>query len=152
MENFLAPYRQPLLSVFRIMAGLLVLQYGAAKIIRFPAVQMFANVAVGQWPTWYAGVIELICGTLLVIGPFSRISAFVLSGLMAFAYFIRHAPRGIFSPLANNGTLAILFCFTFRPPVRARGAPTLPYAANSSRQARACGITVDAKHRTGRYY
>ena len=113
MENFLAPYRQQLLSVFRIMAGLLVLQYGTAKIIRFPAVQMFANVAVGQWPAWYAGVIELICGTLLVIGLFSRLSAFVLSGLMAFAYFIGHAPRGIFSPLTNNGTLAILFCFTF---------------------------------------
>jgi putative oxidoreductase len=113
METFLAPYRQPLLSVFRIMAGLLVLQYGTAKIIRFPAVQIFANVAVGQWPAWYAGVIELICGTLLVIGLFSRISAFVLSGLMAFAYFIGHAPRGMFSPLANNGTLAILFCFTF---------------------------------------
>jgi putative oxidoreductase len=58
-------------------------------------------------------VIELICGTLLVIGLFSRISAFILSGLMAFAYFIGHAPRGIFLPLANNGTLAILFCFTF---------------------------------------
>jgi putative oxidoreductase len=113
METFLAPYRQPLLSVFRIMAGLLVLQYGTAKIIRFPAVQIFANVAVGQWPAWYAGVIELICGTLLVIGLFSRISAFILSGLMAFAYFIGHAPRGIFLPLANNGTLAILFCFTF---------------------------------------
>ena len=113
METFLVPYRQPLLSVFRIMAGLLVLQYGTAKIIRFPAVQIFANVAVGQWPAWYAGVIELICGTLLVIGLFSRISAFVLSGLMALAYFIGHAPRGMFSPLANNGTLAILFCFTF---------------------------------------
>lgn len=74
---------------------------------------MFANVAVGQWPAWYAGVIELIFGTLLVIGLFSRISAFILSGLMAFAYFIGHAPRGMFSPLANNGTLAILFCFTF---------------------------------------
>ncbi|HEY6860580.1 MAG TPA: DoxX family membrane protein [Pseudolabrys sp.] len=66
MENFLAPYRQQLLSVFRIMTGLLVLQYGPAKIIRFPAIQMFANVAVGQWPAWYAGVIELIFGTLLV--------------------------------------------------------------------------------------
>jgi len=95
------------------MAGLLILQFGTAKIIGFPAVQSFANVAVGQWPLWYAGVIELIFGALLVIGLFSRISAFVLSGLMAFAYFISHAPRGMFSPLANGGTLSILFCFAF---------------------------------------
>lgn len=113
MENFLAPYRPQLLSVFRIMAGLLILQYGTAKMLGFPAVPMFAKVAVGQWPTWYAGTIELVFGTLLVIGLFSRISAFVLSGLMAFAYFIGHAPRGMFSPLLNGGTLAILFCFAF---------------------------------------
>ncbi len=113
MENFLAPYRTHLLSVFRIMAGLLILQYGTAKIIGVPAIANYANVAVGQWPPWYSGVIELIFGALLVVGLFSRISAFILSGLMAFAYFIDHAPRGVFSPLANNGTLAILFCFAF---------------------------------------
>jgi putative oxidoreductase len=113
MENFLVPYSLQLLSVFRIMAGLLVLQYGTAKIIGFPAVQQYANVVVGRWPTWYAGMIELIFGALLVVGLFSRISAFILSGLMALAYFIAHAPRGMFLPLANGGTLAILFCFAF---------------------------------------
>ncbi len=113
MENFLAPYRPQLLSIFRIMAGLLVLQFGTAKILGYPAVASFANVAVGQWPTWYAGVIELVFGALLVIGLFSRISAFILSGLMAFAYFIGHAPRGMFMPLVNGGTLAALFCFAF---------------------------------------
>lgn len=95
------------------MAGLLVLQFGTAKILGFPAVPNFANVAAGQWPIWYAGMIELILGTLLVIGLFSRMSAFVLSGLMAFAYFMGHAPRGMFSPLTNGGTLAVLFCFAF---------------------------------------
>jgi len=95
------------------MAGLLVLQFGTAKILGYPAVASFANVAVGQWPTWYAGVIELVFGALLVIGLFSRISAFILSGLMAFAYFIGHAPRGMFMPLVNGGTLAALFCFAF---------------------------------------
>ena len=134
MENFLAPYRQHLLSIFRVMAGLLVLQYGTAKIIRFPAVQIFANIAVGQWPAWYAGVIELICGTLLVIGLFSRISAFILSGLMAFAYFIGHAPRGIFLPLANNGTLAILFCFTFLYLAAAGAGPWSADAAVRGKQ------------------
>ena len=57
-------------------------------------------------------MIELIFGALLVIGLFS-FSAFILSGLMAFAYFLGHAPSGVFSPLANGGTLAILFCFAF---------------------------------------
>jgi putative oxidoreductase len=113
MENFLAPYRPQLLSVFRIMAGLLILQYGTAKNLGFPSVPAFANVAVGQWPSWYAGVLELIFGALLVVGLFSRISAFILSGLMAFAYFLGHAPRGLFSPLLNGGTLAILFSFAF---------------------------------------
>jgi putative oxidoreductase len=113
MENYLAPYRPIFLSIFRIMAGLLILQYGTAKILGFPAVPYFANVTVGQWPSWYAGVLELVLGVLLTIGLFSRISAFVLSGLMAFAYFIGHAPQGLFSPLANNGTLSILFCFAF---------------------------------------
>lgn len=113
MENFLAPYRPQLLSVFRIMAGLLILQYGTAKILGFPSVPAFANVAAGQWPSWYAGVIELVFGALLVVGLFSRFSAFILSGLMAFAYFIGHAPRGLFSPITNGGTLAILFSFAF---------------------------------------
>jgi len=113
MESFLAPYRPQLLSIFRIMAGLLILQFGTAKILGFPPVPSFANLAVGQWPAWYAGIIELTFGALLVIGLFSRISAFILSGLMAFAYFIGHAPRGMFSPLANGGTLAILFSFAF---------------------------------------
>lgn len=75
MENFLAPYRQQLLSVFRIMAGLLVLQYGTAKIIRFPAVQMFANVAVGQWPAWYAGVPAASCSLAGVIYKPRRINS-----------------------------------------------------------------------------
>jgi putative oxidoreductase len=113
MERFLAPFRPQLLSIFRIMSGLLILQFGTAKILKFPAVPTFAKVTVAQWPTWYAGMLELVFGALLVIGLFSRFSAFILSGLMAFAYFLGHAPRGVFSPLANGGTLAILFCFAF---------------------------------------
>jgi len=113
MENFLAPLRPQILSIFRIMAGLLILQFGTAKILGYPAVKAFANVGVGQWPSWYAGMLELVFGALLVVGLFSRVSAFILSGLMAFAYFIGHAPRGMFMPLVNNGTLAALFCFAF---------------------------------------
>ena len=59
-----------------------------------------------------AGVLELFGGALLLIGLFTRPVAFLLSGLMAFAYFIAHAPRG-FWPIANGGELAIMFCFVF---------------------------------------
>ena len=134
METFLAPYRPQLLSIFRIMVGLLVLQFGTAKILGFPAVPTFANVAIGQWPVWYAGVLELIFGALLVIGLIARVSAFVLSGLMAFAYFLGHAPRGLFSPLANGGTLAILFCFAFLYLAAAGPGPWSADAAIRNRQ------------------
>ena len=59
-----------------------------------------------------AGTLELILGTLLLIGLFTRIVAFILAGEMAFAYFISHAPRGFF-PVANGGVAAILYCFLF---------------------------------------
>ena len=61
---------------------------------------------------WFAGGIELLFGTLLLVGLFSRFAAFILSGHLAFAYFIGHAPRGFF-PLTNNGEPAVLFCFIF---------------------------------------
>ena len=79
-------------------------------------------------------MIELVLGALLVIGLFFRISAFVLSGLMAFAYFIGHAPRGIFSPLANGGTLAIMFCFAFLYLAAAGPGPWSADAAIRGRQ------------------
>lgn len=59
---------------------------------------------------WFAGVIEITLAPLLIIGLFTRPVAFVLSGLMAFAYFLGHAPRGFF-PSANGGSLAIMYCF-----------------------------------------
>ena len=69
-----------------------------------------------------AGAIELVLGALLMIGLFTRITAFILSGEMAFAYFISHAPRDFF-PLVNGGTLAILFCFACLYLATAGGGP-----------------------------
>ena len=95
------------LSLFRFITGLLLFHYGTAKILGFPAVPAFAKIP----PLIVtAGTIELVLGALLMIGLFTRISAFILSGEMAFAYFIGHFPKGFF-PLINNGTAAILFCF-----------------------------------------
>jgi putative oxidoreductase len=104
-------WRPRVLSVLRIVAGLLVLQYGTAKLLGWPAVKMFENL---PWLSLFgvAGMFELIGGALLVLGLFTRPVAFVLSGEMAAAYFIEHFPRGFF-PLLNHGELAVGLCFTF---------------------------------------
>ncbi len=100
-----------LLSILRIMAGLLFLQHGTAKLLKFPAGAVPANFNLNSMPG-YAGFIELICGVLLVIGLFSRPAAFVASGMTAVAYFMVHAPQGFF-PILNRGELAALYCFVF---------------------------------------
>jgi len=109
MDAMLSRYQPIALSLFRFITGLLLFQYGVAKILKFPDVPMFAKVELLSL-IGAAGTIELILGGLLMIGLFSRIAAFILSGEMAFAYFIGHFPKGFF-PLLNGGTAAILFCF-----------------------------------------
>jgi putative oxidoreductase len=105
----LAKLQPTVLSLFRFMTGLLLFQYGVAKLFKYPPMPMFEKV---QLFSLYgaAGSLELILGGLLMIGLFTRFAAFILSGEMAFAYFMGHAPRG-FLPLLNNGSLAILLCF-----------------------------------------
>jgi putative oxidoreductase len=98
-----------LLSVFRFITGLLLLQFGVAKLFKFPRVEMFAEVTPFSL-FGVAGMFELVLGGMLMLGLLTRIVAFILSGEMAFAYFIEHAPVSFF-PLLNDGTLAILFCF-----------------------------------------
>ena len=91
------------------MTGLLLFQYGVAKIFKFPVLPYFANIP----PLIVtAGTIELVLGALLLVGLFTRLTAFILSGQMAFAYFLRHAPESFF-PAQNGGVSAILFCFIF---------------------------------------
>ena len=97
------------LSVFRIITGLMIIEHGMAKIIGWPVVPTFANLQpfslIGA-----AGFIELIGGALLILGLFTQPAAFILSGEMAVAYFMVHAPKS-FYPLVNGGTLAIMYCF-----------------------------------------
>lgn len=107
------------LSILRIMSALMLLQHGLSKFFGFPV----ARAAPATFSlTWFAGVLEVVGGTLLLIGLFTRPVAFVLSGLLAFAYFIGHAPRG-FYPLGNGGELAVLFCFIFLYVAAAGGGP-----------------------------
>jgi putative oxidoreductase len=100
-----------ILSVLRIVVGLILLQYGLAKLFGFPAVKMFENL---PWLSLFgiAGMFELIGGTLLILGLFTRPAAFILSGEMAAAYFIEHFPHSFF-PVQSEGDLAVVLCFTF---------------------------------------
>lgn len=111
IEAFAASWAPRLLSVLRIMAGLLFLQHGTAKHLKIPALPAFAKVDPLSL-SGVAGMFELAGGVLLILGLFTRCTAFVLSGLMAFAYFLAHVPRG-FYPIANAGELAVLYCFVF---------------------------------------
>ena len=109
--RFLEPYRPQLLSLLRIFTGLLLFQYGVAKILKFPVLPYFANIPP---LITVAGTIELILGALLIIGLFTRLSAFILSVQMAFAYFLGHVFKTgtpVWHPLNNGGTGAALFCF-----------------------------------------
>ena len=116
-----------LLSVLRIVAAFLFMQVGSAKLFAFPAAIMptGGTAPLGSLP-WFAGVLEVFGGALLLVGLFTRPVAFLLSGEMAVAYFYGHAPQG-FWPVLNMGTDAALSlsCFsTSRPLVRDPGAWT----------------------------
>src|ERR671916_2980860 len=104
-----APY---MLSVLRIVAALLLMQHGAQKLFGFPAGAQASPTPPLMSLMGFAGVLEFFGGLLLLIGLFTRPVAFILSGLMAVAYFMVHAPQG-FWPVQNKGELAVLYCFVF---------------------------------------
>jgi putative oxidoreductase len=113
---------QPLaLSLLRFITGLVLFQYGVAKLFKFPPVPMFAKVELFSL-YGAAGSLELILGGLLMLGLLTRPVAFVLCGEMAFAYFMGHFPKG-FYPVANGGSLAIALCFTCLYLATAGGGP-----------------------------
>lgn len=105
-----APY---LLSILRIVAAFLYMQVGTAKWFAFPGAVMpgGGTAPVGSLP-FVAGVLETVGGSLLLLGLFTRPVAFILSGEMAVAYFIGHAPHG-FWPVLNQGAQAVFYCFLF---------------------------------------
>jgi len=108
-EQLLSRFAPQVLSIVRIMTGLLLLQHPLSKFFGFPvATNRPALFALG----WFAGAIEIVFGSLFLVGAWTRFVAFILSGELAFAYFIGHAPQG-FWPVLNQGTPAILFCFLF---------------------------------------
>src|SRR5262245_41477964 len=110
MEALGLAWAPRLLSVLRIMSGLLLLQHGVAKWLHFPpgaAPPGSLNSMSG-----IAGIIELVGGILLVLGLFTRPVAFIVSGMCAVGYFLVHAKQGFF-PILNKGELIALYCFVF---------------------------------------
>lgn len=116
----LRPFTSQLLSVLRIMTGLLLLQHGTGKFLSIP-VGPFNNMSPLTMPG-AAGVLELVGGVLIVLGLFTRPVAFILSGMTAVAYFWAHAPKG-FYPILNGGELAVLYSFVFLYLAAAGGGP-----------------------------
>lgn len=110
-QSFYAQWTPRILGVLRIVTGFLFLQHGMAKLFGVPHVAMFDNLQLFSL-LGLAGVLELVGGLLVLIGLFTRPTAFILSGEMAMAYFMAHAPKG-FLPLLNQGELAVVYCFVF---------------------------------------
>ena len=97
------------LSVLRIVVGLMFMEHGTSKLFHYPAsmgqIELFSLIGL-------AGILETFGGALIALGLFTRPVACILSGEMAFAYFMAHAPRGFF-PLINQGEAAVFYCFVF---------------------------------------
>ena len=125
IDRMLAPWQPTLLSLLRFVTGLLFFHVGIAKRFKFPVVPMFAKLPP---LIQVAGTLELIGGFLIMIGLFTRPVAFILSGLMACAYFIGHMFKGgidapVWLPLLNGGSASILYCFIFLYLSAAGGGP-----------------------------
>ena len=114
IDNLGTSWAPRLLSVLRIVTAFLYMMHGTQKIWAFPGASANRPWTPVDWAslTGASAILELVGGALLLIGLFSRPLAFLLSGHMAFAYFIGHAPRNLW-PILNGGELAIMMCFTF---------------------------------------
>jgi putative oxidoreductase len=110
MERLLGRWSEPVYAIFRIVAGLLFLMHGTQKLFGWPPGGEGMPAAGSLM--WFGGIIELMCGLLVLVGLFASWAAFLASGEMAVAYFMFHQPKGPL-PIQNKGELAVLFCFAF---------------------------------------
>lgn len=111
---FLERFGGPVLSLFRMVVGLLFLCRGLSSVFGIFGGNRGTGLAVpfGQWPNWWAALIQVVCGVLILVGLSTRPAALVASGSMAYAYFVVHQPDDLL-PLRNGGELAALFCWAF---------------------------------------
>lgn len=112
----LTSYSPVVLSLFRLVYGLLFAGYGSIGLFGWP-IRTMHTAEFGTWPGWYASLIEFVAGLLIATGLLTRAAAFIASGEMAVAYFWQHQPTAFwpldYPPKGNGGMLAILFCFAF---------------------------------------
>ncbi|MBS1792842.1 MAG: DoxX family protein [Acidobacteria bacterium] len=121
MGEFLNGWSPRILSVLRIITGFLFLWHGSQKLFAFPPPQMAGPVSGFMV---FAGVLEFGGGLLILIGLLTRPVAFILSGMMAVAYWMAHGSNGKgFLPLMNGGELAVIYCFVFLYFCFAGGGP-----------------------------
>lgn len=109
LKDSLSPYAPRVISIVRIISGLIFMAHGTGKHLGFPTLPMAFDSGS---PPWIAGWIELIAGALIALGLFTRPAAFIASGTMAVAYFMVHGSQNFF-PVLNGGDAAILYCFLF---------------------------------------
>ena len=110
----LTQYEPQMLSILRIVMGLMFLSHGTVKWFGFPAPNpAFANITLMSM-VGAAGVIEIVCGSLVTVGLFTRAASFLISGQMAVAYwYVANRPARGFAPIINGGTAEVLYCFIF---------------------------------------
>jgi putative oxidoreductase len=110
LENKLTSLSPIVLSVFRVVLALLLLCHATSHLFGFPVARQQA--AVGSWPIWWGGLIEVVAGVLILAGLITRLAAFIASGVMAYAYFVQHQPKSLW-PIINNGEPAVMLSFGF---------------------------------------
>jgi putative oxidoreductase len=111
LDSFYSAWTPRLLSVLRIITGFLFIAHGTQKLFNSPASPQNAAAPLMSF-MGLTGILEFVGGLLILFGLFTRPTAFILSGMMAVAYFMAHAPGG-FLPIVNKGELAVLYCFVF---------------------------------------
>ncbi|WP_338661420.1 DoxX family protein [Pararoseomonas sp. SCSIO 73927] len=112
MSPALIVWAPRVLSVLRIVAALIFLLHGTQKLFAFPGPPAGGALPPVMSLLWVGAILELVGGLLLLIGAFTRPVAFILSGEMAVAYWMFHAPRNLY-PTLNGGDASILYCFVF---------------------------------------
>ena len=112
-DAFISTWTPRAQAVLRIVTAYLFVAHGTSKLLGVPHIPSLDGVTLFSL-MGFAGILELVGGVLLLIGLFTRPTAFLLSGEMAFAYFMGHASQGnVLVPMLNRGELAVLFCFVF---------------------------------------